>query len=445
MTATRVGAPPRAAPPVVLLVACGYVVAFVWAMDTRSFDVWGGLLVLPVLAALTFPLLRRVAGDDDRLRRLLFAAFVVKLGGAVVRYYLAFDVYGGVADASRYHEEGVALAPHYRVGDFTPDLVRELPGTGFVDALTGVVYSLTGPSKLAGFFVFSWLGFLGLLLLYRAFVTGFPAGDHRRYARLLFFLPSLAFWPSSIGKEAWMTLGLGLVAYGAATLLAGRPARAALAAGLVATGAVRPHVALLAFVALAAAYVLRRSRRLSLLGPIGKLVGVLALGAMGVVLVGQVEGFLGVERLDEESVDAVLDETNQRSAQGTSEFSAPDARDVANLPWATVTVLFRPFPHEAHNGQALATAIEGTFLLALTLLSFRRLATLPRYAWRNAYLMYGLGFALLFVVAFSNVANFGIIARQRVQVLPFVLALLSLPLPAAAVTAPAVAPARRPR
>lgn len=438
MTATHAVTPVRAAPPAVVLVALGYVTAFVWAMNTRSFDVWGGLLVFPVLAALTMPLIRRLARDDVRLRRLLIGAFVVKLAGSVVRYYLAFDVYGGVADAATYHEAGVALAPHYRVLDFTPDLARELPGTGFVDAVTGVVYGLIGPSKLGGFFVFSWLGFLGLLLLYRAFVIGFPTGDRRRYARLLFFLPSIAFWPSSIGKEAWMTLGLGLVAYGAATLLAGRPSRAALAAGLAATGFVRPHVTLLAFAALAVAYLLRRSRRLPLLGPVGKLVGVLALAGIGVFIVGQVEGFLGVERLDEQSVDAVLDETNERSAQGSSEFTAPDARDVVNLPWATVTVLFRPFPNEAHNGQALATALEGSFLLVLTALSFRRLPALPRDAWRNPYLIFAIAFALLFVIAFSNVANFGIIARQRVQILPFVVALLSVPLPGARAVSEAV-------
>ena len=44
-------------------------------------------------------------------------------------------------------------------------------------------------------------------------------GDARRYAALVFLLPSLLFWPSSIAKEAWILACLGLAAYGAAKML----------------------------------------------------------------------------------------------------------------------------------------------------------------------------------------------------------------------------------
>ena len=53
---------------------------------------------------------------------------------------------------------------------------------------------------------------------------------------MIFFLPSLLFWPSGIGKEAWMTLGLGLASYGAARLLVHKPGGfPVLALGLLAT------------------------------------------------------------------------------------------------------------------------------------------------------------------------------------------------------------------
>ena len=42
------------------------------------------------------------------------------------------------------------------------------------------------------------------LLLLDEPASGLPTGDHRRYALLVFFMPSLLFWPSSIGKESWM-------------------------------------------------------------------------------------------------------------------------------------------------------------------------------------------------------------------------------------------------
>ncbi len=131
----------------------------------------------------------------------------MKLAGAVARYYVAFSVYGGNADAGRYHRAGVELAGDFRHLDFAG--VHLVTGTSFIENVTGLVYALIGPSKLGGFVFFSWLGFWGLFLFYRAFTIAVPLGRRRSYAHLLFFLPSLVFWPSSIGKEAWMMFSLG--------------------------------------------------------------------------------------------------------------------------------------------------------------------------------------------------------------------------------------------
>ena len=87
--------------------------------------------------------------------------------------------------------------------------------------LTGIIYTVFRPSLPIGFLVFSWLGFLGLFWFYRAFQLAVPEGRSHTYARFVFFLPSLLFWPSSIGKEAWMMCTLGPAAFWAAKLLAG--------------------------------------------------------------------------------------------------------------------------------------------------------------------------------------------------------------------------------
>src|SRR5204863_3854856 len=112
-----------------------------------------------------------------------------------------------------------------------------------------------GPSLLGAFFIFSWAGFWGLYLFYRAFCIAVPEGDHRRYALLILLLPSLLFWPSSLGKEAWMTLGLGLFAYGGARIITHqRYGFMVVLAGVLATAAVRPHVAAMGLLALFAAH-----------------------------------------------------------------------------------------------------------------------------------------------------------------------------------------------
>ena len=42
--------------------------------------------------------------------------------------------------------------------------------------MTGIVYTVTGPSLIGGYLVFSWLGFWGLLLFFRAFQIAVPHG-----------------------------------------------------------------------------------------------------------------------------------------------------------------------------------------------------------------------------------------------------------------------------
>ena len=56
-----------------------------------------------------------------------------------------------------------------------------------------------------------------------------------------------------------------------------------------------------------------------------------------------------------------------------------------------------------------------------------RLRSLGRMMRRSPYVAYCVGVVLMFVYAFSALSNFGILARQRVQVLPFFLVLLCLP------------------
>jgi hypothetical protein len=431
MTAPVIPVQPRAGigfPLFVVTVMAGYLVALAWSMENTSFDVWGAVLLAPLLVALTVPLAVRVARReaDPRLVRIILTALVLKLIGSVARYAVAFVLYEGVADAGFYDEAGREVASALRDGVFVAD-VGKVIGTGFIKIVTGVVYAVIGPTKLGGFLVFSWLGFWGLYLFYRAFRLAVPDGDPRRYALLVFFLPSLLFWPSSIGKEAWMTLNLGLIAYGVARLLSRRRgAFPLLALGALGTVMVRPHVTLLAFAALVVAYLVRRTGS-SPVGVVTKGLGLVVLFASTLLVVTQVQSFFGVERLDAEGVDQALTMTERQTSQWGSEFEAARARSILHMPKALVSVLFRPFPFEAHNFQAVISSMEGTLLLFLFVRSRRRLLAVPRLIRSSPYVTFSCAFALLFVFAFSTFGNFGLIARERVQVFPAVLVLLALP------------------
>ena len=410
------------------LAAIGAYVGLMAWMLQLPYDVAGGVVMVHVLGALTVPLLIWLhrKEDDRRHHRLVLWALGAKLFGTLLRYGVLLGVYGE-GDALQYDRVGAHLAQFFRNGDFTVDVGNRVIGTGFIEILTGAIYTVTGSTRLGGFLVFSWFGFLGLVLFDRAFRLACPEGESRRYALLLFFLPSMLFWPSSTGKDAWMVLCLGAFAYGAARLVSHhRPALPWIAVGTLGSAMVRPHVTLVAVVSLMMAYLVAGTRKSSYGSPLAKMAGIVVLVAVLGFAVSAVQSFFGLE--EGASVESVLDKTQEQTAKGGSEFDAAGARSPVELPYAIFSVIFRPLPYEAANLQMMFASLEGAFLLVLFAKNWRRLANLvPRR--RSPYLAFAATYSLLFAVAFSNVANFGILARQRSQLFPFLLVVLAMPRP----------------
>lgn len=394
-------------------------------------EAWKGLVIGPLLFAVSLPILARQAAreNDRRIFVLLVFALALKLLATVVRYYVTFEVYER-ADASDYHESGVAISERFRSGDFTTDLPA-LSYTNFIRFFTGVVYTVIGPTKLGGFLVFSWLGFWGLFLFYRAFVLAAPEERHLGYARVLFFLPSLLYWPSSIGKESWMMFTLGIAAFGCALLLSGISwggfwgGVVITGLGLWLAGIVRPHMAGLVAVALATAYLVRRSSKsLGLLASLAKGVALAGLIVLAILLVDRTDRFLEESGIRTGGgLTSVLGQITERTSAGGSEFVPSVVESPGRLVIASVTVLFRPHVLEANNAQAFIAAAEGAFLLLLTLVRFPYILAAIRSVRRRSYVAFALAFTGLFIVAFSGIANFGLLVRERVQLLPLFLLL----------------------
>jgi hypothetical protein len=418
---------------VIAVVGLAYVFAFLWTLGDLDYDTWGGFVVIPFLLAAGLAVIKRMQKADPSpgFTRLAVYALLCKLLGTFARFSVAYVFYGGRGDdANQYHIRGAILAQQFRAAHFDLGPGR-LVGTKFIDVLTGIVYSVTGVTKLGGFLVFSWLAFVGLLLFYRAFQLAFPSANHRRYALFVFLYPSLLFWSSSIGKEAWMIFCLGLAANGVARVLTFRSRGFVfLFFGLVGTAAVRPHMTLVVMVALLPAYLLRRQRQGSggsQLGPVTKVIGVAVLLAGSFLLVAQVETFLKLDSLSGDAVDQALQDTSAQTTQQDSAFQSVRPHDPTEFPKAAYTVLFRPFPYEAHNRQAFIAAAEGMLLLWFTLRSRRQLLAGVRMAFTEPYVAFAWGYATIFIFAFSSFGNFGILTRERIQLFPVYFVLLCLP------------------
>ena len=295
---------------------------------------------------------------------------------------------------------------------------------------TGVIYTFTGSSKVSGAIVMSFLSFVGSILLWRAFKRTVPNGLSDRYAYLVLFLPSLLYWPSALGKEGWAIFCLGLASYGVARVTTGDIPGGLLlfALGLVGVAMLRPHVALTIFAGVALAGLVGKSRKPGGKSGILRIVLFGALFVLFIALASSTAEFFGVQSLNQETVNQTLADAEGRTSEAGSTFTPVRMSSNPLLtPFAFATVLYRPFPFEVSNGVAGVSALEGVFLVVLTFKSLRRLRSIPRSMRNQPYIAYCIGIMFTFVYAFSAFSNFGILARQRCQVLPFFLALLCLP------------------
>lgn len=412
--------------------------AAAFGMDRLGFDEWSGILTLTALIAMTIPVLAWLARSegDPKLMRLLVWGMFATVAGVLVRFLVVKFVYNDVADSGVYYGGAMELAKMMKQGVFSsvaPSLESRPPETQRVALVLSFIYLITGTSRWAGSFVFAWLAFGGRLLMWRALKRAVPEADHKRYLMFLLFFPSLVYWPASMGKEALMIFSLGVVSYGVALLLSDKVRAVSIVifvggvAGLV---MIRPHYGAMAVMALGVGSLVGTLHGIG--GGAGlksTLVRVAALGVLlvvAVVVLSQTARFFGGEG-SEGGVSGALAKTLDQTTTGGSSFDPPSVDNPANLPAGIVTVFFRPFLWEADNASTLFAALESMMLVVLTVAGWRRLAGGARLMLRRPYLVYVLTFSSGFIVAFSYIGNFGILARQRTVMLALMLAFLAAP------------------
>lgn len=439
--ATLARSGPGAGPLVLMAMVVIVPIGLAFMLDGSTYDTWGAFVWGPFLLFLALPICRWVANrtQQPEIAGFLFGAAALKIViGATTRYYMVDAVYGA-GDSLSYDNAAAELVEPFRRGTFGG--LGEVTGTRFLEIVNGLVQAIIGETMVGTFLVFSFFGFVGLCLLYVAFCEALPDGDRVLYRRLLFLTPTLWFWPSSVGKEAFLMLSIGVVAYGLSRLLHGHLGGAVMAGlGLWGAGVVRPHIALMLVVGAIAALPPARDRgaerqvlsdqpRSRALRKVAPLLIVLALPLM----LGSVESYFGIDSLNVDSATEFREEVVRRTSQGGSEFVPPDTSGPPGLAQGLVTVIARPFPWEADGFQRLA-AIEAVVLAAVALVAMQRRGLDALRAVSQRWPRFALVYVLAFAWGFSAVGNFGILARQRSLMLPFVFVLV------AAATRPAVPP-----
>jgi hypothetical protein len=368
----------------------------------------------------------RAHPDEPWVGQILLLGTAAKLMASYARYFNLETNYQGVGDATEYDKYGRDFANAWLHGGPVPYLV-DLRKTNFVRKFTGWVYYTFGSDLMTGTFVFALLALIGAYFWYRATADSVPIIDKRLYMILVLFAPSIAFWPSIVGKEALMQLGLGTLALGASMLFRRQLLRGLLVAlpGGWLTWVVRPHLLALVAIAAGIAYFAGRVGARGW-GLVSRPLGIIVMAFLVAFTVGQAANFLGIGSLSISSIQNELDETTAQTSQGGSQFShGSNSLNPINLPYDAATVFLRPFPWEARGLQLLAAA-EGLALLTLIVVRFSSVRTSLARSREIPFLMFAWVLVGLYSITFSSFANFGILVRQRSLVLPAILVLIAV-------------------
>lgn len=264
-------------------------------------------------------------------------------------------------------------------------------------------------------------------MLIRQVECVYPDGKRMSgYSLFLLFSPSVVFWTSAYGKDAWCWLALLIALAGALALRNGSASPAiwwlAVFASVFGLAALRPYLAIVAIVTVGAFVGIPlngSSRRWLRAGGIvvgaGLVILVLIRLQVGLMLGGSEGGLF-------EKLDAVSSATQEGGSAVELESATGVGSLVTRVPATVVALTLRPFPWEWSSPLALVAGLElyGLWLLYIWRVVHRDLrvtrirATVPR-----------LGFWLAvgsFVIIMASVfGNLGTLVRGRVFLFPILL------------------------
>lgn len=399
------------------------------SVDATAESIEWIVLAIVFLIVVTF-VGNKMVNKDDRswLPGLILGGFVLKLAASLARYYMVAVYYGG-GDSFAYHDKGRLFAPVWR-SLAVPVSTAGGEGTAFTEVTTGLFYGFYTPSMAGGFLMFAFLAYIGQMLFYVAFRPWLPKERLKMYARVVLLLPSLLFWPASIGKDALMMLFIGLALVGASRLLLTYRFSSLLviAPGVYLASQVRPHVAGMLTIALVLAALFGKPPPEYRSNPKRALmVGLAVLGVVFTLATFSADFGVTVESTQgAQTPDDFLAQVSDRTEQGGSavEGEGGAIASPAQLPGGVIKVLYRPLIYEGTNPQVILSALEGTTLLLITIWKFPQMWRNKRQLRENPMYLLGFFYTGGFILAFSAINNLGILARQRVQVLPLMLAVL---------------------
>lgn len=273
-----------------------------------------------------------------------------------------------------------------------------------------------GGTYLDFFLVFQAFGFWGIALLMRILdeISSELGIDETPIQYLLLFLPSVHYWSSAIGKDAPHLFATCLILW---SVMRMRERLIPLAAGMVLLLAVRPHIAMLALAALAAAMMIGRS-----LEPRARIaLGLVALIGAGFAL-STVETTFQVDLRSSESIGDLLEQ--RENILETEDAGSTAVR--GSYPVRVFSLLFRPLFFDASGLPGLAASFENLLLLVLGAILAMRYKSVIALSRNVFFVRFALIYAAVLILMLAlTYYNVGLGNRQKaVMISPALIVLL---------------------
>jgi hypothetical protein len=288
--------------------------------------------------------------------------------------------------------------------------------------------------------LFASVSFSGIWAFYITFVKLRPS-MYKSIAIALFFVPSLFFWGSGLGKDSLCLGSLGWLFY---AFFRGAIQRKRLVSSLIIGGVAAYAIAMikiyiiLCFLPPALLWVFNENSSRIKNSVIRVVSKPLFLG------VGAALAFYAATNLTKGDEQYDLDKIGERSkitadyiysvsvkqegsAYHLGELDGTIGGMIKLAPMAIVTSLYRPFLWEAKNPVMMLSALEATYFLIFTLRIFFRVGFLKtlRFISTTPVLSLSFIFSLVFAASIGvSTSNFGTLVRYKIPLIPFYLSAL---------------------
>jgi hypothetical protein len=282
-------------------------------------------------------------------------------------------------------------------------------GTKFIGFLAWPLTRTLGLGYYSVMLIFSYIGYFGSVFFYLVAVENIelkPVWRSFSPLELVFLLPNVHFWTSSLGKGSVITFAIGLLAFGLSRI--NRRISIAIIGALL-IYMVRPHI-LLAFVLASVIGLFLTNRGLK---PFFKWSIIIVSVFLFINLSGSVLKFTDTDTLDITSSTTLSHRTSELSKSS----SGIDISNY-NILYKIFTFLFRPLFFDGLGVLGFLASFEN--LLCLTM-AFQIIFWLIKTwsGWNGYFKISFFAFLLGSVILAQISGNLGIALRQKAQLMPF--------------------------